>query len=70
MAGNIQSSPVHQPGARKGEEMPRASGKEAGRRQTETTGAGRPAGKATPRFASGIVTSGPIDPRSPYLPPA
>jgi hypothetical protein len=70
MAGNMQSSPAHQPGARKGEEMPRVSGKEAGRHETGTTGASRPAGKATPRSASGIVTSGPIDPRSPYLQPA
>jgi hypothetical protein len=61
--------PVHQPGTCKGEEMLDAAGKEAGRYHTEKTGAGRQSGKSTPRDASGIVTKGPIDPRSPYLPP-
>lgn len=62
-------SPVRQPGTRKGEEMRNSKGKEAGRHHTEKTSAGRQTGKSTPRDASGIVTTGPIDPRSPYLPP-
>jgi hypothetical protein len=62
--------PVHQPATRKGEEMTRKTGKEAGRYDSEITGAKRRAGRSTPRDASGIVTKGPIDPRSPYLPPA
>jgi hypothetical protein len=69
MAG-ISPQPAHQPGERKGEEMNKETGKEGGRRDTGTTGAGRPAGEATPRTASGIVTKGPIDPQSPYLQPA
>jgi hypothetical protein len=66
----MNNRPTHQPGTRKGEEMTRQAGKEAGRFKTTTTGAGRPAGKATPRDASGIVSQGPIDPQSPYLQPA
>ncbi len=62
--------PVHQPTTRKGEEMPREEGKEPGRHDIGTTGAGRPTGKSTPRDASGIVSKGAIDPQSPYLPPA
>jgi hypothetical protein len=69
MAG-ISPQPAHQPGTRKGEKMSKETGKEGGRHDTGTTGAGRPAGEATPRTASGIVTKGPVDPQSPYLPPA
>ena len=61
--------PIHQTGTRKGEEIPREEGREAGRHDAEQTGAGRRSGRATPRIASGIVTKGPIDPQSPYLPP-
>ena len=70
MANQLRPKPVHQAGSRKGEEMPRQAGKEPGRHTTGITGADRPAGKATPRNASGVVTKGPIDPQSPYLPPA
>jgi hypothetical protein len=62
--------PAHQPATRKGEEMVRETGNEPGRHHTGTTGANRPAGKANPRIASGIVSKGPVDPQSPYLQPA
>lgn len=62
--------PVHQPTTRKGEEMVKETGKEPGRHDIGTTGAGRRAGKSTPRDASGIVSKGAIDPQSPYLLPA
>jgi hypothetical protein len=68
---NRQPKPVHTPGTRKGEEMTRMQGKESGRYNTERTGiSGRASGKSTPRDVSSIVSKGPIDPRSPYLPPA
>ncbi len=66
---HFQQKPTHQPGAGKGEEKARYRG-EAGRYNVKETGAGRRAGKATPRIASSVVTQGPVDPRSPYLQPA
>jgi hypothetical protein len=66
----MDNNPTHQPGTRKGEDIPKQEGKESGRVRTGTTGANRPAGGSTPRDASGIVSKGPIDPQSPYLPPA
>jgi hypothetical protein len=66
---NFQQKPTHQTGTGKGEEKGRNQGGEAGRYDIERTGAGRRAGKATPRTASGIVTQGTVDPSSPYLPP-
>ncbi len=65
-----QPKPEHQPATRKGEEMVRQAGKEPGRFRIGRTGANRPAGKATPRSSSGIVTKGAVDPQSPYLQPA
>lgn len=70
MAEQQPPGPVHQPATRKGEEMVRGTGKEPGRHVTGTTGAKRTAGKATPRSASGVVSKGAVDPKSPYLPPA
>jgi hypothetical protein len=65
-----QPKPEHQPATRKGEEMVRQAGKEPGRFGVRRTGANRPAGKATPRSSSGVVTKGAADPQSPYLQPA
>lgn len=67
----LEPRPVHQPATRKGEEMPRQEGREAGRHEVGTRGApGRRAGKSNPRMASGVVTKGQVDPQSPYLQPA
>jgi hypothetical protein len=64
--------PAHDAGTRKGEEMTRGGGKEPGRHHIGHTGAGRPAGKSTPRHSTGINPDHrrPIHPESPYLPPA
>jgi hypothetical protein len=65
-----QPRPIHQPASRKGEEITRSSGREAGRYRSGSTGSGRPAEKASPRTSSGVVTKGQVDPQSPYLQPA
>jgi len=70
MAEQQPPRPVHQPAARKREEMVKGAGKEPGRPVTRTTGAKRTAGKSTPRSASSVVSKGAVDPKSPYLPPA
>jgi hypothetical protein len=64
-----RSSPSHDPGTRKGEEMP---GSESGRRQTGRTQTGRPTGSSGARFSTGINPQDeePIMPDSPDLPPA
>jgi hypothetical protein len=66
------TGPAHHTGTRKGEQMPSDANKEPGRRDTGTNPAGRPTGKSTPRFSTGINADAenPIDPKSPYLPPA
>jgi hypothetical protein len=72
MAASDRSAPVHEPDVRKGEEIVRDEGKEPGRRNTGTTGAGRPAGTSDARDST-IVNpddENPIDPRSPKIPPA
>jgi hypothetical protein len=63
--------PVHEPGSMRGEEAARKLGVEPGRQET-TTQEGRRIGTSTPRFATGINPDDrkPIDPRSPFLPPA
>ena len=48
----------------------RDEGKEPGREDTGTTGAGRPAGKSTGRDSSTVAPTDPIDPNSPDMPPA
>jgi hypothetical protein len=62
----------HDPGTRKGEEMPGAEGKEPGRHEKGSTGADRPAGGRTARDSTAINPDkeNPIDPRSPEMPPA
>ena len=60
----------HTPGVRKGEEIVKEEGKEPGRKDTGTTGAGRPAGKSTGRDSSTVAPTDPIDPESPDMPPA
>ncbi len=67
-APNTPPEPVHQPANRKGEEIVKDDGKEAGRIDTGTTGADRPAGTSTARDSTGVNPSGPIDPNSPTLP--
>jgi hypothetical protein len=61
--------PAHHPGTRKGEEMHRGAGKEPGRHETGTAGAGRGTGKSTARDFTGINPEhrNPIDPASPTL---
>ena len=65
--------PIHQPGTSRGEEQIEKLGREPGREKSGggSSGAGRPAGKATPRFVTGINPDDrkPIDPNSVYLPP-
>lgn len=63
------TQPAHTPGTRKGEEMSKGTGKEPGRHDTGTTGAGRPTGKSTARDFTGINPDArnPIDPQSPTL---
>lgn len=46
--------PVHHPGARKGENIIKEEGKEAGRTNTAATGANRPAGKSTARDSTRV----------------
>jgi hypothetical protein len=72
MANDEKTSPapVHQPGVRRGEEMVKEEGKEPGRHETGTTGAGRPAGESTARDSTRVDPQDPIDPESPKLPPA
>ncbi|GAC1397078.1 MAG: hypothetical protein NVSMB65_16140 [Chloroflexota bacterium] len=62
-----QTGPAHDAGTRKGEEMPGAEGKEPGRQDTGTTGAGRPTGTSTARDSTSIDPQDPIDPESPNL---
>lgn len=61
---------THTPGVRKGEEIVKKEGKEPGRKDTGTTGAGRPAGTSKGRDSSTVAPTDPIDPDSPDLPPA
>jgi hypothetical protein len=68
--GNQDERPSHTPGTRKGEEISEDEGKEPGRTDTGTTGAGRPAGKSTGRDSSAVAPTDPIDPKSPDMPPA
>jgi hypothetical protein len=60
--------PEHQPGTRKGEEMPRKEGKEAGRHEAGSQKAGRPVGKSKGRDSSGVTPKEPEDPKSPNIP--
>ncbi len=64
--------PVHQPGARKGEEIVQDEGKEPGRRDTSKTGANRPAGKSDARDATSVdpEAAEAQDPKSTKMPPA
>lgn len=66
------TGPSHQPGIGKGEEKIQEEGKEPGRYDSGTTGAGRPTGKSTARDSTGINPDAeePIHPDSPTLPPA
>ncbi len=66
------TAPTHLPGTRKGEEIAREDGKEAGRHDSETSGADRPTGTSSARDSTGInpedVES--KDPNAPNMPPA
>jgi len=66
-----ETSPAHDPGTRKGEEITKEEGPEAGREDTGTTDAGRATGTSTARHSTGVSPDdkGPIDPASPTLPP-
>ena len=62
----------HDLGTGKGEEKSSTEGKEAGRHDTGTTGADRPAGTSTARDSTSINADNeePIDPAMPNMPPA
>lgn len=64
--------PAHQRGTARGEEVARHTGREPGQRSAGGASAGRPTTTTTPRFSTGINPNDrkPIDPKSPYLPPA
>ena len=62
------SAPAHTPGTPKGEERKKKEGKEAGRKDTGTTGkAKRPVGKSKPDASTGVNPKEPVDPNSPHL---
>ena len=65
-----RDAPAHDKGARKGEEIKEADGREPGRQDKGQTGAGRPAGGSTARDSTKINPDAeePIDPESPNLP--
>ena len=69
---NDRNDPVHSPGTRRGEEILSDEGKEPGRRDTGTTGAGRPTGKSDARDSTSVnpEDSDPVHPDSPKMPPA
>ena len=50
----VRSGPTHTPGTRQGEDIKEEDGKESGREDTGTTGAGRPAGTSTARDSTAI----------------
>jgi hypothetical protein len=66
------NEPVHTPDTRRGEEISRDDGQEAGRRRTGETGAGRPAGTSDARDSTRInpEDEDPVDPKSRKMPPA
>jgi hypothetical protein len=68
--GDPDEKVTHTPGTRRGEDIKSDDGKEPGRADTGTTGAGRPAGTSTGRDSSAVAPSEPIDPKSPKMPPA
>lgn len=64
-----KDQPAHQPGTKKGEEVPKQEGG-SGRQETGKTGqANRPAGKSRPSDFTGINPQDekPIDPQSPQV---
>jgi hypothetical protein len=67
-----RDAPAHDTGVRKGEDIIKDEGKEAGRHDKGETGAGRPAGGSTARDSTRINPDdeNPIDPDSPKMPPA
>jgi hypothetical protein len=69
--GSKATAPSHAPGTRKGEEIINEEGKESGRTNTGTTGAGRPAGSSSARDSTSInPDSVESDADSPNMPPA
>lgn len=53
-------APGHVPGTRRGEDAQEREGKEAGRYESGTTGAGRPSGGSTARDDTGVDPQDPI----------
>jgi hypothetical protein len=70
--GTGATSPAHMPGTSKGEEIKKRDGEEAGRTDTGSSGADRPAGTRTARDSTSINPDDeePIDPAMPKMPPA
>ena len=71
MADKGTSGPTHTTGTAKGEDIKDRDGKEAGRSEEGTTGAGRPAGSSTARDSTSINPDE-VDSTtdSPKMPPA
>ncbi len=71
MADQGTSGPTHTPGTRKGENIKDKDGKESGRQDSGTTGAGRPSGSSTARDSTAINPDDvDTDTDSPSMPPA
>jgi hypothetical protein len=69
--GSKATAPTHTTGTRKGEEIAREEGKEPGRKDTGTTGAGRPSGGSSARDSTAVnPESAESDSDSPNMPPA
>jgi hypothetical protein len=71
MADQGTSGPTHSPGTRKGEDIKDKDGKEPGRQDSGTTGAGRPSGSSSARDSTAINPDDvDTDADSPSMPPA
>ncbi len=71
MGNEGTSGPTHTPGTRQGEDIKKEDGKEPGRHDEGTSGAGRPAGTSTARDSTAInPESVESDTDSPNMPPA
>ena len=71
MADQGTSGPTHSPGTRKGEDIKDKDGKEPGRQDSGTTGAGRPSGSSTARDSTAINPDDvDTDTDGPSMPPA
>jgi hypothetical protein len=71
MGNQGTSGPTHTKGTRQGEEIKKEDGKEAGRHDEGSTGAGRPSGGSTARDSTAInPDDADRDTDAPSMPPA